>query len=35
MGKIQFIKLDISNWRIAKNQMQIDREIGQEIECHF
>ena len=23
--KIQFIKLDISNWRIAKNQVQIDR----------
>ena len=23
--KIEFIKLDISNWRIAKNQVQIDR----------
>ena len=26
--KIQFIKLDISNWRIVKNQVQIDRRYG-------
>jgi hypothetical protein len=26
--KIQFIKLDISNWRVAKNQVQIDKGQG-------
>ena len=28
--KIQFIKLDISNWKIPKNQVEIDRGFG----CH-